>query len=108
MGLFGFLKGKDINAEVNKFNKTKGAVLLDVRDRAEYSAGHIPGAVNVPEKEISSVASVIPDLNTPVFVYCLSGARSWNAEKIMKDLGYKNVKNIGGISKYTGPKEMQL
>ncbi len=106
MGLLDFLKGGDINKEVENYKATSGAVLLDVREQDEYSSGHIPGAVNVPVQEIQSVASMIPDLNTQVFVYCLGGARASRAVKMMKAFGYTNVKNIGGISKYSGMKVM--
>ena len=44
----------------------------------------------------------IPDLDTPVYVYCLSGARSSRAVASLQNMGYTNVKNIGGINKYKG------
>ncbi len=105
MGIFDFLKEKDINDFVEKFNNTPGAILLDVRNADEYKEGHIPGSINIPDRDIQTVREIIPDLNTPVFVYYLGGSKSWNVTKIMKELGYKKVKNIGGISKYTGVKE---
>ena len=106
MSLFDIFRGNDINKAVEDYKNTPGAVLIDVRSKNEYSAGHIPGSINIPDKEIQAVTDVIQDFNTPVFVYCLGGSRSWNAAKVMKNLGYKNVKNIGGINNYTGVKEM--
>ncbi len=105
MSLFDIFKKTDINVEVEKLKDISGAVLLDVREKDEYDAGHIPGSINTPVKEIQSIKSMIPDLNTPVFVYCLGGARASRAVGAMKALGYTNVSNIGGISKYTGIKE---
>ena len=104
MSLFGNFKKSDINAEVENIKNIKDAVLLDVRDINEYSAGHIPGSINVPVKDIHGIITTIPDFNTPVFVYCLSGGRASKAVQTMKALGYTNVKNIGGISTYTGLK----
>ena len=104
MGIFSFLKKSDINLEVERFKNTEGAVLLDVRGEEEYKSGHIPGSINIPEREIQRVESVIPDHDTPVFIYCLAGTRSWNAANKMKTYGYTNVKNIGGINSYTGIK----
>ncbi len=107
MSLFdNIFKKADINTEVEKIKSIDGAMLLDVRDKDEYGAGHIPGSINIPVKEIQNVIESISDLNTPVFVYCLSGARASRAVQIMKTLGYTNVKNIGGISTYVGLKVM--
>ncbi len=106
MGLFDAFKKTDINEEIEKYKTTDGAVLLDVREKDEYASGHIPGSINISGKEIQNVTTTIPDLNTPVFVYCLSGARASRAVQKMKTLGYTNVKNIGGISTYTGLKVM--
>ena len=106
MSLFDIFKKSDINAEVENIKNIKDAVLLDVRDIDEYSAGHIPGSINVPVKDIHGIITTIPDFNTPVFVYCLSGGRASKAVQTMKALGYTNVNNIGGISTYTGLKEL--
>ena len=102
MKLFGFLKIPDINKEVEAYNATEGAVLLDVRDPEEYISGHIPGAVNIPRDDIAMAQDMIPDKNTPIFSYCYSGRRSDSAVISLKKMGYQNVKNIGGIMEYKG------
>ena len=79
MGLMDFLKPADINAGVEEFRATPGARLVDVRTPGEYAGGHIPGAVNVPLQQIGAIASEVPDKSTPLFVYCMSGARSQQA-----------------------------
>ena len=79
MGLMDFLKPADINAGVEEFRATPGARLIDVRTAGEYAGGHIPGAVNVPLQQIGAIASEVPDKSTPLFVYCMSGARSQQA-----------------------------
>ena len=105
MGFFDFLKGPDIGEGVREYNATPGAVLLDVRTPEEYREGHIPGSKNVPLQSISKVADMIDNKSTPIFVHCLSGARSRQAAAILKQMGYINVKNIGGISAYAGKVE---
>ena len=105
MGFFDFLKGPDINQGVKEYSTTDGAVLLDVRTPDEYRQGHIPGSKNVPLQSIDKVTVMINNKATPIFVHCLSGARSRQAAAVLKQMGYSNVKNIGGISAYTGKVE---
>ena len=105
MGFFDFLKGPDINQGVKEYNATDGAVLLDVRTPDEYRQGHIPGSKNVPLQSIDKVTVMINNKATPIFVHCLSGTRSRQAAAILQQMGYTNVKNIGGISAYTGKVE---
>ena len=102
---FDFLKGPDINQGVKEYSTTDGAVLLDVRTPDEYRQGHIPGSKNVPLQSIDKVAGMIDNKATPIFVHCLSGARSRQAAAVLQQLGYTNVKNIGGISAYAGKVE---
>ena len=102
MRFFDFLKGPDINQGVKEYSTTDGAVLLDVRTPDEYRKGHIPGSKNVPLQSISKVTGMIDNKSTPIFVHCLSGSRSRQAGADLKQMGYTNVKNIGGISAYAG------
>jgi rhodanese-related sulfurtransferase len=102
MGLFDFMKSPDINEGVKICVETQGAVLLDVRDRDEYAAGHIPGSVNLPLSEIRSAEDRFPDVDTPLFVYCLSGARSSKAIAALGEMGYTKLANIGGIRAWHG------
>lgn len=103
MGLFGLFKRSDIDAGVEKFKKTPGAVLIDVRNEDEYKKGHIPDSINITDKEIEKVEAIVENRDAAIYLYCLSGARSWNAEKKLKNMGYKNAKRIGGINQYSGP-----
>lgn len=100
-----FFKKQDINHGFDEFKATNGAVLLDVRTSAEYREGHIPGSKNIDVAEIGSASSAIKDKATPVYVYCYSGSRSARAVSALKSMGYTNVKNIGGISSYSGQVE---
>ena len=105
MRFFDFLKGPDINQGVKEYSTTDSAVLLDVRTPDEYRQGHIPGSKNVPLQSISKVAGMIDNKSTPIFVYCLGGVRSRQAAAILQQMGYTNVKDIGGIAAYSGKME---
>lgn len=105
MGLFDIFNRADINEGVAIFRKTNGAVLLDVRTAEEYAQGHIPSSVNLPLSGLSRAESVVSDRDTPIFVHCLSGARSAQATSVLKAMGYANVTNIGGINAYRGEME---
>ncbi len=70
-------------------------ILLDVRTPGEYSGGRIEGAINLPlDDVVEKVEEIIPDKQSTVFVYCLSGSRSVDAVSEMIKLGYKNVFNL--------------
>lgn len=103
--MFDFLKRSDINDGFEEYKNTEGAILFDVRTPEEYAQGHIPGSINVPLQTIELVDEVVPDLSGSLFVYCHSGARSAQAAAMLKQMGYTNVKNIGGIAAYRGKVE---
>ena len=105
MGFLSFLTGGNINEGVKKYNETPGAYLIDVREPGEYSQGHIPGSKNVPLSRVHIVGNFVKDKDTPVFVYCLSGGRSSQAAGRLKEMGFTNVNNIGGINSYKGAAE---
>ncbi len=79
-----------------------GALLLDVRTRAEYAERHIEGAANVPVDEVENDAGAV-DLLThgekqrPIVVYCAAGARAARAKQALVKRGYRQVSNLGGI-----------
>ena len=100
-----FLDTEIINEGVNAYENTPGALLIDVRMPEEYEEGHIPGSKNIPLSSIREVSSLADDFELPLFVYCRSGARSSRAVYALKAMGYTNVKNVGGISAYTGKLE---
>ena len=102
MGLFDFLMHTDINQGVAQFRQTDGAVLVDVRTPEEYRDGHVPGSINVPLQQIEDIELEVAEKNTPLYVYCRSGARSRQATALLKEMGYEDVHNIGGILDYQG------
>lgn len=102
MSFMSFFKRPDINKGVEDWLAAKDAVLLDVRTADEYCQGHIEGSLNIPLQNIHAVKNNIPDLDKPIYVHCLSGARSAQATSVLRSMGYTNVTDIGGINSYRG------
>ena len=75
------------------------AVLLDVREEEEYITGHASGAQFLPLDELTdeSALELIPDLDTPVLVYCRSGVRSHAAALRLVEFGYGEVYDLGSL-----------
>lgn len=74
------------------------AIILDVRRKMEYDAGHIAGAMLLSNEEIDDYRTdELPDLDAEILIYCRSGNRSANAAMKLIDLGYRNVLDFGGI-----------
>ena len=90
----------NITAEEAKaiMDSEKGYIILDVRERDEYAAGHIPGAILIPYTQIEEKADeMLPDKDQLILVYCRSGRRSKIAAEALVKLGYTNIKEFGGI-----------
>ena len=77
----------------------EGYVILDVRTPEEFAAGHIAGAILIPDYEIREKAEkILTDKDQLILVYCRSGRRSKNAANELATLGYTNIKEFGGIN----------
>lgn len=75
-----------------------GYVILDVRTQEEFVAGHIPGAILIPDYEIKQTAQrILTDKDQMILVYCRSGRRSKNAAQVLQELGYTDIREFGGI-----------
>lgn len=73
-------------------------VIVDVRTPEEYGGSRIGNAINIPVDDINTeMPEELPDSDAEILVYCRSGVRSKKAAEKLLELGYKNVKDIGGI-----------
>lgn len=88
-------------AELKKLiaEKNEDYLLIDVRTGKEYNTGHIPTAINIPHTEIEKHINEIPE-DKLIIVYCQVGGRASVAASKLKDLGYSEVINFGGINSY--------
>ncbi len=80
-----------------------GHIVVDVRRQDEYDAGHIPGAILLPNESIGDTPpEALPDLNQIILIYCRSGNRSKQAAQKLFDMGYTNLYEFGGINTWPG------
>ena len=78
-------------------------IILDVRRPDEFSEGHIPNAINVPNENIGNTEiSELPNKEQLILVYCRSGRRSKEASQKLFKLGYTNIVEFGGIIDWKG------
>ena len=81
---------------VQLINREK-AVVVDVCETAEFAAGHVTGAKNVPLGQLEEkLPAAVKNKALPLILVCQSGARSGRAMAIAKKLGYENVQSLGG------------
>lgn len=93
MGFFSALFGKTDNSQLTEVIKD-GAFLVDVRTPAEFSAGSVKGAVNIPLDKVPSQLSKFKNKKS-IVVFCRSGSRSGQAKSILENNGFQNVINGG-------------
>ena len=80
-----------------------GFIILDVRTPEEFAAGHIPGALNIPNETIGTdEIPQLPEKEQRIYVYCRSGNRSKQAAEKLVALGYTGIVEIGGILDWPG------
>ena len=72
-------------------------ILLDVRTQEEFDQSHIPGAICLPNEFIAADMPFPFAKDTELLLYCRSGHRSAEAAEKLRDLGFSNVFDFGGI-----------
>ena len=79
-------------------------ILLDVRTADEFNAGHLNGAINIDYYSADAKDQFSKlDKEKTVFIYCRSGGRSGKSAAILKDLCFKDVKDMqGGYMEWSG------
>ena len=93
--------GGTIFAEQIPKNEYPKMMIIDVRDSAQYSRAHIPGAINIDWRQVLAKSGSIPK-NKTVLVYCNTGTLSAQAGFALRVSGWDNVKILqGGISEWT-------
>jgi rhodanese-related sulfurtransferase len=81
---------------VQLINRERG-VMIDVRDAAEYAAGHATGARNVPLDQLEQkLPGTVKNKSVPVLLMCATGARAQRALATAKKLGYEQAQVVGG------------
>ena len=71
-------------------------VLVDVREKEEFRAGYLPGAISVPRGYLEqNIESKVADKNAKIVTYCAGGSRAVLAAQTLKQFGYTNVEFFG-------------
>lgn len=73
------------------------AVVLDVRTAQEFAETHAKQAINLPLADIEAGKAPEAGKTAKIIVYCRSGNRSAQAAALLKEAGYSNVEDLGGI-----------
>lgn len=100
VGYLVFMKGGDVSSADARQLVQGGARLVDVRTPAEFAAGHIPGAVNIPVQELDARMAELEPKSSALVVYCRSGNRSGNAARRLKSAGFSAVSDLGPMSRW--------
>ena len=72
----------------------QGTILVDVRNIDEFNNVHIQGSINLPLDTLRCGMNQLKQ-DSKLIVFCQSGVRSYNAERILKQAGY-TVANLDG------------
>lgn len=94
MGLMDMLMGNTKKDRIQEMIQN-GAVVVDVRSRAEFQGGHVAGSTNIPLQEIEQNFNKLKAMKKPVVLCCASGARSGQASNFLKSKGI-DCENGGG------------
>lgn len=88
---------KNIQAEElkNKIDSGDKLLIIDVRNPQELARGKIDNSINISLDNFENeIGKKVIDQKEAVYLYCLSGSRSYVAAQIMDGMGYKNVYNL--------------
>ena len=96
------VKQTSIHDVKTKLDRDERFMLIDVREESEFSKDHLPGAVHMGKGVIErDIELRVPDLNTPMVLYCGGGFRSALAADNLQRMGYTNVISMdGGIREW--------
>lgn len=84
---------KSTNVDLAQLIKD-GAVIIDVRSKAEFVTGHVKGSINIPLEQIGSNTDKLKS-HKHIITCCRSGNRSGMAKRTLESKGFKNVSNGG-------------
>jgi rhodanese-related sulfurtransferase len=81
--------------DVSGWLRAKHGLVLDVREPPEYAAGHVPGAVSIPQADLALRLEELPR-EQDLLVVCEGGTRSLRAARFLKQAGFPSVTNLAG------------
>lgn len=87
----------DVKNIIDHRDEYLDTVIIDVRTKEEYLLKHLEGAINIP---LDTIENIDIAKDKKIILYCQSGNRSSEAGKILVELGYKNVYDMGGTNSW--------
>lgn len=97
---------KTINVQTFKqlYDANPNVCLIDVREQHEWDEAHIPRALHCPKDTlIAQIDALVPDRNTPIYLHCRGGVRSYVAAEALFQHGYLDVTSVdGGLLAWQG------
>jgi rhodanese-related sulfurtransferase len=91
------IKEISIDEVKDKLDGGENFVLVDVREESEFAKDHLPGAIHLGKGVIErDIEARVPDLNTPMVLYCGGGFRSALAADSLQKMGYTSVLSMDG------------
>ena len=91
------IKETNVDEVRERLDRGDKFVLIDVREESEFAKDHLPGAIHLGKGVIErDIESRVPDLNTPMVLYCGGGFRSAIAADNLQKMGYINVLSMDG------------
>ncbi len=92
----------DTDAAKAKLDRGDKFLLIDVREESEFAKDHLPSAIHLGKGIIErDIEARVPELNTPMILYCGGGFRSALAADNLQKMGYTNVISMdGGIREW--------
>lgn len=94
-GGIGRVESIDVSDAPSWLSEHPRALIVDVREPQEYAAGHVPGAVSIPQADLALRMDEVPK-DRDVLVVCQAGARSLKASGFLLDVGYERTFNLAG------------
>ncbi|CZE45964.1 rhodanese-like domain-containing protein [Campylobacter geochelonis] len=95
------IKGSDLAAIQNDNKKKENYLVIDVRSKKEYDAGHLKHAINIPLEELNGELLALQNFKDKnVVLYCNTGNKSGKALKILQENGFKKVYNGDGVKQF--------
>jgi len=93
---YGSVTAAELAAKKGRIN------IIDIREKGEYQAGHIPGAKNIPMRNLLEQPEKFLDKETEYHVVCQSGSRSRRVSGKLSKLGFRIVNVSNGTMSYPG------
>lgn len=89
-------------AEATGMINKENALVLDIRDKADFTSGHLVDAVNIPYASLANrLGELEPHKNRPIILVCKTGQTVSMAGKLLREKGFNAVRMKGGMMEWT-------